>query len=279
MRRTGFTLIELLVVISIIALLIGLLLPALGEAREAARSAVCLSNLRNLQTAIALYHEGDNRRTIPAVIDRGVPGLVDNAGWNGLLVKTEQIAGDPWNSGQPAPERGIARCPSDSGLLLTTIEPRERHGRFLDSRRTAYFFSTGVRADEGSWTSYGINGMNPESNRYYSAQFNAFGIHWGNNPYKLVGSNSGLGRIMLDKVEAVTSPSRLFSIFDGVLWQPSASDGYSLRHNQRANAAFFDGHAESLRDEQIPTTAWQDRTLSDRAMGLTHWFQQARWDQ
>jgi len=53
--RVGFTLIELLVVIAIIALLMGILMPALGRAREAARSAICLGNVRRISTAGYIY--------------------------------------------------------------------------------------------------------------------------------------------------------------------------------------------------------------------------------
>jgi len=63
--RTGFTLIELLVVIAIIALLIGILLPALGQARKQGQAAKCAANLHHVGQAMATYL-GENNGVYPA---------------------------------------------------------------------------------------------------------------------------------------------------------------------------------------------------------------------
>jgi prepilin-type N-terminal cleavage/methylation domain-containing protein/prepilin-type processing-associated H-X9-DG protein len=59
-HMVGFTLVELLVVISIIALLLGILLPSLGQAREAARAVVCQTNQRNLGSVVLMYTNEHN---------------------------------------------------------------------------------------------------------------------------------------------------------------------------------------------------------------------------
>jgi prepilin-type N-terminal cleavage/methylation domain-containing protein/prepilin-type processing-associated H-X9-DG protein len=69
----GFSLVELLVVIAIIGVLVAILLPAVQAAREAARTASCRNNLKQIATAMHLYHDGA-KRLPPARLDRGKTG-------------------------------------------------------------------------------------------------------------------------------------------------------------------------------------------------------------
>ncbi|MBL0870022.1 MAG: DUF1559 domain-containing protein [Phycisphaerales bacterium] len=76
----GFTLIELLVVIAIIALLVGILLPALGQARAAARATKCLSNLKQNATAMIMY-SNDYKGKFPFNVTAAGPLLPNGGYW------------------------------------------------------------------------------------------------------------------------------------------------------------------------------------------------------
>src|SRR3954447_4492120 len=116
----GFTLVELLVVIGIIAVLVGILLPALNKAREQAKTVQCLSNLRQLGLGINMYVT-EEKYMIPAgyFIDSGSP--TNQESWATILVNQRYIRGVPTVplDVPAAPQLGATRAgPVRSGVFF-----------------------------------------------------------------------------------------------------------------------------------------------------------------
>lgn len=152
MSRRGFTLVELLVVIGVVAVLIGLLLPALSGAQRSARTLVCLSQLRQVGLAALKYaqdHGGQLPRSSHSSLARGVapwgyalmpylgrgpytgPGAAWDGLFNGLYRCPEDGRRAPWSYGLnvwfelTSPETGeVEGVPQGPVFLKLTAIPR-----------------------------------------------------------------------------------------------------------------------------------------------------------
>ena len=118
-RRNGFSLIELLMVISIIALLLSILMPALGRAREQAKSTVCLAHIRGISQSTVMYLDNDGQNVLRWYI---VPVL---QAYGSVGVRTPWVFGG-FKAPIPNAHRFFSGTP-DSSLYPAEARPLNRY--------------------------------------------------------------------------------------------------------------------------------------------------------
>jgi prepilin-type N-terminal cleavage/methylation domain-containing protein len=228
--RGAFTLIELLVVIAIVSLLTSILLPALSGAREAGRAAACLSNLRQLGAAWAMYARVYTDRAMPAADDR----TGDVAYWWGSVL----------NASPPRVEAG-------SGLLAPYLDAglNERSAYECPCQPWGSYRPqpTGLPAPGTPTSTYGYNGYGlcPPMTPGYRAMIG--GQRWvrlgdvGRPTEVFIFADAMLGGSGTPlRNSALLDPP---SFFSGGAWSLNPFPTTSFRHNRRAAI----GSAEAVR--------------------------------
>lgn len=241
----AFTLTELLVVVAILTLLAALLFPSLKGAREAANSAACVSNLRQLAIGVCLYAQSNDDR-LPIV--RGNADTGDYIGWVGFLQSVGAVK-RPTQSELNA-GKGVLFCPSQRQYVARIHPPSGQ----------AEYAVTWPNAD----SSYGFTMLGG----VYSK------LHYGGFLNERSSYNSDNGLLTMDwgpyGINEISNPARAPLLADGAFeWQEDRSRwmffdqmhyvpgrykylgapqiGVYPLHRGGANYAFVDGHVEFVR--------------------------------
>jgi len=269
----GFTLIELLVVISIIALLISLLLPAMQSARDVARAAKCLSNLRSLGAG-HFFYTNDYGHTPPwrlFVYENVNPVPNVNAGnfnSNFTRIMREYVPGRTYRD---TPEAAWF-CPSD------------------DYHNTPFGLADGLRrySDNQLWTSYGLN---RRLGTFGSSS--ALSDTWLRYRYCEGKKNSGIGASWTDgplSYDKIWTPPSAVGVFSDSSWSWITQSGFTRKtRNATPNVEQYQtSGANPVPDGAVapsPSGSWHGNStggnigfLDGRAAFFTHAMIADQWN-
>jgi prepilin-type N-terminal cleavage/methylation domain-containing protein/prepilin-type processing-associated H-X9-DG protein len=257
-RIVGFTLIELLVVIAIIAILAAILFPVFAQAREKARAASCLSNLKQVSTAIMLYTQ-DNDEYMPYnyMYDFNCPNYDTQTMlwyWQDLCrpyIKNEQVYLCP--SASPHMSTDYLRPPGTPSVLIRDYIANASWGYSLDAESTIV---GGIEYGRPA----GDDVAGPFTNMWCNPSVSLAAIDDAAGTISVFDSSYPYNEIWRGmQVDAYFNATQKCSeAVDYGSWgdpRPQdvrCHDGFvAKRHTGGFNAAFCDGHAKFIRNSRM----------------------------